>query len=246
LHDFGVERMRPVVGERRILPVASGWIGIQVAADEAVLLHAALELGNARRRRHARRLRQLADADEVVRVERAAAMHQLVADLAPDAARLGVADVMRHRARARWKGRKVRCPAALELELRALQALPDLIVGDVERALARRLRGILERLHLQLAPCLHLGGRGRVVAVAVDDHARSSSTLKPLGIMPSRWTQSIATSRWRRTASMPTGFMSSALAPGKCAARLLWSKRLTIASGAPGRSCASASFTTSM
>ena len=66
-----VERIPVLVGERRVVPVAAGRVGVEVAADEAELVDAALA---ARRsailRRHARRLRQLADADEVLREER--------------------------------------------------------------------------------------------------------------------------------------------------------------------------------
>ena len=42
-------------------------IGIEIAADEIELADAALELADAIPRRHARRLRQLADADEILR-----------------------------------------------------------------------------------------------------------------------------------------------------------------------------------
>ena len=62
-----VERIPVLVGQRRILPVAARRIGVQVAADEAELLDAALELGDAVGRRHAGVLRQLAHADEVLR-----------------------------------------------------------------------------------------------------------------------------------------------------------------------------------
>ena len=64
-----VERIPPLVGHRRRVEIAAGRIGIEVAADEAHL-DAALELGDGVLRRHARRLRQLADADEVLRIER--------------------------------------------------------------------------------------------------------------------------------------------------------------------------------
>ena len=62
-----VERIPVAVGERRRRPMAARRVGIQVAADEAELVHAALELADRMRDRHARRLRQLADADEVRR-----------------------------------------------------------------------------------------------------------------------------------------------------------------------------------
>ena len=42
-----VERIPPAIGQRRSRPVAAGRIGIEIAADEAVRLDAALELADA-------------------------------------------------------------------------------------------------------------------------------------------------------------------------------------------------------
>ncbi len=47
LHHLLIERVPVPVGERGRVPVAAGWIRIEVATDEAELVHAALELGNA-------------------------------------------------------------------------------------------------------------------------------------------------------------------------------------------------------
>src|SRR3954470_20374645 len=62
-----VERIPPLVGEQRRIEVAAGRVGIEVAADHAELLDAALELLDRRGRRLALRLRELADADEILR-----------------------------------------------------------------------------------------------------------------------------------------------------------------------------------
>ena len=78
-----VERIPPLVGQRRRIEVAARRIGIEVAADEAELVDAALELLGGILRRHVERLRQLAHADEVLREQRDAAMDQVVADLRP-------------------------------------------------------------------------------------------------------------------------------------------------------------------
>ena len=170
-----VQRIPPPVGERRVLPVAARRIGVQVAADEAELLHAALELRDAVRGRDAGRLRQLAHADEILRVERHAAVDQVVAELRPRAARRGVADVVRHPRRPRREDREIGAALALQLELRALEARAHLVVADLERALRRRRAAALERRDLRLAPGLELARRGGVVAVAVDDHVRLAS-----------------------------------------------------------------------
>jgi hypothetical protein len=78
-------------------------------------------------------LRKLADSDEIVGIEAAYARHQVVADRRPFAARCFVADVMRHEARARGKNREIGSALALHLELRVLEARPNLVVGDSER-----------------------------------------------------------------------------------------------------------------
>ena len=139
----------------------AGRIRIQVAADEAELGHAALQLGDRSSSGvHAGRLRQLAHADEVLRIEPADAVDQIVAVLGPVQAGRLVADVMRPCAEAR--GEKIvtsRAALALKLQLRALEALPDLVVGDRGRCpWSRRRRRILQarrsaRRDRPAAPC---------------------------------------------------------------------------------------------
>ena len=62
------------------------------------------------------------------------ALDQVVAGLRPVLARRLVADVMRHRRRARREDREVGAALALELELRAFEALADLVVADARAA----------------------------------------------------------------------------------------------------------------
>jgi hypothetical protein len=66
-------------------------------------------------RRLALRLRQLADADEVLREQRADAMDEVVADLRPFLADREVADVMAHARGARREDREVGAALALNL-----------------------------------------------------------------------------------------------------------------------------------
>ncbi len=168
-----VERIPPLVGHRRRIPGAARRIGIEVAADEAVFVDAALELADAALRIDAGRLRQLAYADEVLRIERADAMDQLVADLRPLQAQPGVTDVMRHAGGARREDRQAGAALALQLELRALHARADLVVADLERGARRFLRRVLDAGDLGLAEIVQLLRFGRVVAVTVDDHDAS-------------------------------------------------------------------------
>src|SRR5213594_1961367 len=165
-----VERIPPLVGQRRVLPVAPRRIGIQVAADEAELLDAALELGNAVGRRHPRRLRELAHADEVLGKERAHAMDQVVAHLRPVQARGRVADVVPHAGGPRREDRHVGPALALELELGLVDRLPDLIIADADGALRAGARGLLELRDLLLPIGLELLRCRRAVAVTIDDH----------------------------------------------------------------------------
>src|SRR5439155_21650014 len=147
---------------------------IEIAADEAEFLHAALQLRNAVRRRHARTLRKLAHTDELLRVESADAPDQLVAMLRPVPARGLVADVMAHTHCTRREDRNVGAAVSLQLQLRALEARADRVVADSEAPLDGSMLRILEPGDLPLAPFLELLGSGRVVAVAIDDHVSST------------------------------------------------------------------------
>src|SRR5262249_60801956 len=82
-----------------------------------------------------------------------------------------VADVVAHAHRTRREDGHVGAALPLLLELRALEALADLVVGDAELALRGDVLRILERGDLALAPFFELLGSGGVVSVAIDDHA---------------------------------------------------------------------------
>jgi hypothetical protein len=154
------------------IEVAAGGIRIEIAADEAKLLDAALELAHRVLRRHARRLRQLANADEVLRIEVADAMDQIVADLRPFEADALVAHMMAHAGGARRKDREIGAALALELALILLDALANLVVGHFQRGARRhhRLFFGVRRRGLFLAEAVEVLGLGGVVAVAIDDH----------------------------------------------------------------------------
>ena len=62
-------------------------------------------------------------------IQRADAVNQIVAVLGPVQAGRRVADVVRHRRRARREDRDVGAALALQLQLRVLQALADLVVA---------------------------------------------------------------------------------------------------------------------
>src|SRR5712691_2626821 len=105
---------------------------------------------------------------------------------------------MAHAHRARREDGGVGAALALQLQLGAFEARPDLVVADAERALRRDVLGIRQRRDLALAPFLELLRSGGVVAVAIDDHlfvfsrqpslrvtsSNSSSTAKRRGIIP--------------------------------------------------------------
>ncbi len=148
----------------------AGRIRIQVAADESQFIDAALELCGTVDRRHSRRLRQLADTDEVVGIQAADSMNQIVAGLRPAAAGRFVADMVGHGRRARRENRQVGAACALQFQLRVLQAVADLIVADDARGGQRYVDAGLEPGNLFIAKLLQRSGRRRVVAMTIDDH----------------------------------------------------------------------------
>jgi hypothetical protein len=132
-----VDRVPPAIGERRVGPHASRRVRVEVDADEAELVDAALQLGNAGLRRHAGELRQHADRHEVVRVELADAIDQVVPVLGPvDGGRVA-AEVVGHGAGAGREERYVRTPLPLHLDLRAFQAFADLVIADLDATLVQ-------------------------------------------------------------------------------------------------------------
>src|SRR5712692_454196 len=99
------------------------------------------------------------------------AMDQIVAQPRPAQADLLVADMVSHPGGARREDREIGPARALQLELRALETFPDLVVGDVEPLVrCRHLRGVLDAGDLALAILVQASRLGRVVPVAIDDH----------------------------------------------------------------------------
>ena len=167
LHHLLVERVPVTVAERRVRPVAAGRVRVEVAADETQLVDGALQLlHDAPLRRHAGRLRQRARADEAVRVDVADALDHVVVDLGPVAADELAAEVVAHPGGARREDGNVRAALVLQLQLAVLQRGAYLVVGDVDRVLHR----CAHEGDLCGAEYLHPGGRGRIVAMGVDDH----------------------------------------------------------------------------
>src|SRR5262249_4770456 len=85
-------------------------------------------------------------------------------------AQVVVADMVAHTHGARREDGEIRAALALQLELRAFEALADFVVGHLQRRLRRLLGGLLDVVDLVLAPAQQVLGLGRVVAVAIDDH----------------------------------------------------------------------------
>ena len=178
LHHLLVEGIPPAVAQGRVGPVAAARVRVQVAADEAELVDTTFQLPDAGGGRHAGGLRKLGDAGEILGVEPGDPVDEVVAVLGPGDAGGFVAEVVAHPARTRREDGEIRATLALQPELRAFQALADLVVGDVEPALDVPVQGVLFELRLLPLPVppQRIGGGG-VVAVAVDDH----------GVSPSLW-----------------------------------------------------------
>src|SRR5262249_48845879 len=144
------------------------------------LLDAAYELAHGLVDRNAGRLRQLRNADEVLRIELRKPIDQVVAVLRPRLARRRVAEMVAHPARTRAEDRDVRAALALQLQLRALDALAQLVVADLDLALdGLSLRVLFEVRLLLVAIVPERFRRGGVVAVAVDDHLNALTIIWP-------------------------------------------------------------------
>ena len=153
LHHLFVKRIPPFIRDRRRVPVTARRIWIEIAPDEAEFHHAPLQFPDAIIRSHARRLRQLAHAHEVLGINHAHAMDHVVARDGPVQAGLRVANVMPHHRRPRRKNGEIRAALALELELRAFKRLADLIIADVHVPRRGDMRRLLEPVDLALAVC---------------------------------------------------------------------------------------------
>ena len=166
-----VEGIPIAVSQGWAVPVAAAGVRVQVAADEAELINAPLQFRDAVAQRRTGGLRQLRHAHEVARVEPCDAVDQFVAMLGPVFGGVGVADVVPHPAGPGREDGEVRAPLRLHPELVALQAVTDLLVGDVDKALGTGIHGILRQPRFLGVPVLSQRvWRGGVVAVAVDDH----------------------------------------------------------------------------
>jgi hypothetical protein len=118
-------------------------------------------------------LRQHRGGDEVVGEESAHPVTELVANGGPGARDLEIPEVMRHEARARAEDGEVEAALTHESKLVAFDRLAQLVVADLQLGWFRHLRRVAKRGDLAIAPRLERLGRGRVVAVDVDDHQKS-------------------------------------------------------------------------
>ena len=161
-----VERIPGLVAERRPGPEPAGWIGVQIAPDEAELLDAALELLGTLPGTHTGRLRQRAHANEAVGIQLHRPVDQIVVDLRPVPADERVAEVMPHGRRHRGKQHDVNPALVQQPDLSLFEGRADFVVADGDRALRRAAHvGDLKGPE-DPQPGRHRG----VVAVRIDDH----------------------------------------------------------------------------
>jgi hypothetical protein len=172
-HHFLIDRVPVPVGQRRAFPVTAGWIGIQIDANEPVLLHAFLELGDTGLRIDARALRQHGRADEIVREELRNPIAELVADGGPFRGDREVADVMGHEACARAEDGQIAAPLPHQPELVVLYGVAQLVVADLQLGGPRPHRRVVDASDLAVTPVLQRLRCRCVMAVTVDDHWNS-------------------------------------------------------------------------
>src|ERR1700678_1008048 len=78
-----VDRIPIRIGERRIGPVAAGWIRVKVHSDESMVTNASLKFGDAVLWGYARALRKHSRADKISRKQLADPMDEFVAGRGP-------------------------------------------------------------------------------------------------------------------------------------------------------------------
>src|SRR5580700_6863895 len=135
-------------------------------------------------------------------------MDQFVANAGPLRAHRFVADVMRHRRGSRRKNSQIRAALTLQLQLRVLQALAQLVIADAWRCYAPRLAA-LEGVDLRVAKGLQLLRRRRVMAMAIDDHRGDPGELPAFRLWSSRSSVRIAV---RHCATLAFGSRCRAIA----------------------------------
>src|ERR1700744_5619596 len=99
-------------------------------------------------------------------------MNEIVASAGPALARGLIADIVGHGGGARREYRDIGAARALQLQLRILQAVANLIVGDFFLRIERHIEAGFQARDLRIAKLLQLARSRRVVTVAVDDHAQ--------------------------------------------------------------------------
>ena len=97
-------------------------------------------------------------------------MNEIVAGARPALTRGFIADVVGHGGGAGRENRDICAARALQLQLRILQTVANLIVGDFFLSVEWYIEAGLQACDLGIAKLLQLAGSGRVMAVAVDDH----------------------------------------------------------------------------
>src|SRR5262249_16669293 len=108
------------------------WVGIEIDADEAVLLHAFLELRDAGLRIDPWALRQHGRTNEIVRKELRHPVAELIADGGPLRGNRKVADMVSHEACAGAEDSQVAAPFLHQSELIVLHRVAQLRVANVQ------------------------------------------------------------------------------------------------------------------
>jgi hypothetical protein len=174
--DQGLVQREPVrIGHRRRRPEPPRGVGVDVAPDEAQLLDAPAQLGHRVVEAAAGRLRELADAGEVLREQPDDAADEVVADPRPGAGHGRVGDVVLHRGSLRREDHEVAAALAQHPQLVRLDRRAQLVVARLAVLRFRR-RGVGQAGQLRGAELLVRRRHGGEVAVAVDDHRRASSS----------------------------------------------------------------------
>src|SRR5579859_3279960 len=169
-HHLFVNWIPVAVGQRRVCPIATCRIRIQVAANKPETLDAPPKFRNAIGRRNTGRLRELTDSHKIVWKERADPVDQIVADFSPGQTRLLVPQMVSHLAGDWRKQGEIAAAFYLEFQLPTYDGDPDFVVCNYEISFLRRFQRIVNRFQLSLAPCMKSLWRCCEMSVTVNNH----------------------------------------------------------------------------
>ena len=174
LDHFFVDRVEITSAQTAAVPETTGWVRVQVDADEAHFFNRTLDFVNALGWVNAWRLWQLGNRYKVFREQVTHTTDQVVLVLGPEFGGVLVTHVVGHPAGARREDGQVRATFLLQFQLVVNDGLTDFVVSNTEIAFfANKVRVFGNFCFLGIAPCANARRSSGVVSMTIDDHYSS-------------------------------------------------------------------------